>query len=178
MRGINVGGKNKIPMAALKTCLEAHGFEKVRTYIQSGNVIVRSPLSAKALSAKIERILPAEFKLDRSIIKVLALEHKTFKTVVAEAPKGFGADNVNYRYYVLFLMGIRPDDAMKDIAVRPDVDRAWVGSAAIYYRLPSLASSNATKSYLNKITQKPLYQQVTMRNWNTTTKLLAMLEKE
>ena len=38
LRGINVGGKNKIPMAALKECLEDQGLRDVRTYIQSGNV--------------------------------------------------------------------------------------------------------------------------------------------
>ena len=39
LRGINVGGKNPIPMPALKACFEDDGFEDVRTYIQSGNVV-------------------------------------------------------------------------------------------------------------------------------------------
>ena len=58
LRGINVGGKNKIPMADLKLFLEEQGFKDVLTYIQSGNVVLRSDLAAKTLSAKIEDSLP------------------------------------------------------------------------------------------------------------------------
>ena len=57
LRGINVGGKNKIPMAELKARLEDLGFKGVTTYIQSGNVILRSDLDAKTLRAKIEDML-------------------------------------------------------------------------------------------------------------------------
>jgi uncharacterized protein (DUF1697 family) len=176
MRGINVGGKNKISMAKLKLFLEEQGFEDVVTYIQSGNVVLRSDLPAETLSAKIEKSLPKKFKLDSSVIKILALDHKTFKKVVAQAPKEFGKDASNYRYYVLFTMGTRTSEAIKEIEVRPGVDKAWQGDAAIYYRLPSLTSPNATKSYLNKVAQKPIYGALTMRNWNTTTKLLEILE--
>ena len=176
MRGINVGGKNKIPMAELKLFLEEQGFEDVVTYIQSGNVVLRSDLDAKTLSAKIENSLPKKFKLDSSLIRILALDRKTFKKVVAQAPKGFGKDDSKYRYYVLFLIGTRTREAIKEIEVRQGVDKAWQGDAAIYYRLPSLASPNATKSYLNKVAQKPIYAAITMRNWNTTTKLLELLE--
>jgi uncharacterized protein (DUF1697 family) len=176
MRGINVGGKNKIPMAELKQFLEDQGFEDVVTYIQSGNVVLRSELDAKTLGAKIEKSLPKKFKLDSAIIKILALDRKTFKKVVAQAPKEFGKDDSNYRYYVLFPMETRTSEAIKEIDVRQGIDKAWQGDAAIYYRLPSLTSPNATKSYLNKVTQKPIYAAITMRNWNTTIKLLEILE--
>ena len=176
LRGINVGGKNKIPMAKLKLFLEEQGFEDVVTYIQSGNIVLRSDLGAKTLSAKIEKNLPKKFKLDSSVIKILALDHKTFKKVVAQAPKEFGKDDSKYRYYVLFIMGTRTSKAIKEIDVREGIDKAWRGDAAIYYRLPSLKSPHATKSYLNKVTQKPIYAAITMRNWKTTTKLLEILE--
>lgn len=176
MRGINVGGKNKIAMTELKRRLEELGFNNVVTYIQSGNVVLRSSLEAGATAEKIEKILPKKFKLDSSIIKVVAIEYETFKKAVAQAPKEFGKDSVNYRYYVLFLMGENAGNAMKEIDVRPGVDKAWQGEAVIYYRLPSLTGPDATKSYLNKVTQKPIYKLITMRNWNTTTKLLKLFE--
>jgi uncharacterized protein (DUF1697 family) len=176
LRGINVGGKNKIAMAELKLFLEEQGFKNVVTYIQSGNVVLSSDLGAKKLSAKIEDCLPKKFKLDSSLIKIVALPHKTFKNVVAQAPKGFGEDNSNYRYFVLFLMGTRAGNAMKEIDVREGIDKAWQGETVIYYRLPSLTSPHATKSYLNKVAQKPIYAAITMRNWKTTTKLLEILE--
>jgi uncharacterized protein (DUF1697 family) len=176
MRGINVGGKNKIAMPALKQCLEEEGFTDVRTLMQSGNAVLRSNLNAKATAEKIESALPRAFKLDRSIIKVVALEAKTFKSVVTEAPKEFGEDNANHRYYVLFPMEGTAARAMKEIEARPGIDTAWQGRAAIYYRLPSLTNRDRSKSWLNRVTQKPLYQVLTMRNWATTTKLLAMVE--
>jgi uncharacterized protein (DUF1697 family) len=177
MRGINVGGKNKISMAELRTCLTAHGFKNVITYIQSGNVVLQSNLGAKAVGARIEKILERHFTVDGSIIRILALEHETFKEVVAQAPKEFGKDNAKYRYYVLFLIQRTPGEAIKEIDVRAQIDMAWPGKTAIYYRLPSLTSPDAAKSYLNKVAQKPIYQFITMRNWNTTTKLLKVLEE-
>jgi uncharacterized protein (DUF1697 family) len=177
LRGINVGGKNKIPMAALKSCLEEQGFEDIVTYIQSGNVVLRSTLDAKSISAEIEAALLENFKVDSTIIRVLALEHKIFQEIVAGAPKEFGKDNANYRYYVIFLMDVDSSEAMQQIDVRQDIDEAWQGDKVIYYRLPSLTSPNATKSHLGKVSQKPLYQSITMRNWNTTVKLLEILEK-
>ena len=177
LRGINVGGKNKISMAKLKLFLEEQGFEDVLTYSQSGNGVLRSDLPAKKLSATIEERLPKTFKLDSSLIKILALPHNTFKNVVAQAPKGFGKDNSKYRYFVLFLMGTRASTAMKEIEVRDEIDTAWKGQAAIYYRLPSLSSGLATKSHMNKVVQKPIYASISMRNWKTTTKLLELLEE-
>jgi uncharacterized protein (DUF1697 family) len=177
LRGINVGGKNKIPMVELKRFLEEQEFEDIRTYIQSGNVVLRSNLGAEALSERIEAKLPEGFRLDSSIIRVLAFEHKKFKEIVAQAPKDFGKDNTNYRYYVIFLIGIGANEAISQIDVHQGIDEAWQGDQVIYYRLPSLTSANATRSHLNKVTQKPLYQSITIRNWNTTVKLLELLEK-
>ncbi|MCC6169659.1 MAG: DUF1697 domain-containing protein [Caldilineaceae bacterium] len=176
MRGINVGGKNKIAMAELKLCLVEQGFEDVVTYIQSGNAVLRSGLDAETVSATIENILPQRFKLDSSLIRVLALEHQTYKEIVAGAPEEFGKDHTNYRYDVLFLMGVSPSEAMKQIEARQGIDDVWQGDKAVYFRRPSLAHPNAAKSGLARITQKPIYQAITIRNWNTTTKLLEILE--
>jgi uncharacterized protein (DUF1697 family) len=174
MRGINVGGKNKISMAELKLCLEELGFESVVTYIQSGNVVLRSDLDAEALSAKIEDMLPKKFKLNSSIIRVVALDYKTFKKIVRQAPKKFGKDNASYRYNVIFLMNFSPSKAMEQIDARQGVDEVWQGDKAIYY---CNSIPNASKSRLSKITQQPIYQSITIRNWNTTTKLLKLLEE-
>jgi uncharacterized protein (DUF1697 family) len=175
LRGINVGGKNKIGMAELKKRLEEEGFQGVLTHSLAGNVILRSALSAAALSAKVEGLLKASFKLDRELVMVVAIERGAFEKVVAEAPKEFGADDGAYRYYVLFLKDRSAKEAMKDVEVRPEIDKAWPGPAVVYFRLPSLASPNRSKSWLNRITQKPIYQVVTMRNWATTRKIAEIL---
>ncbi len=172
MRGINVGGKNKIPMAVLRSALEALGFEDVVSYIQSGNVVLRSNLDEAALSAKIEDMLPRKFELDRAV-RVLALEYATFKSIVEQAPEDFGEDSASFRYNVIFLMDSSPAEAMQQIEVREDVDAVWQGDRVLYFRN---SVANATKSRLSRITQRPIYQSITIRNWNTTTKLLELLE--
>jgi uncharacterized protein (DUF1697 family) len=177
LRGINVGGKNKIGMAELKKRLEEEGFEGVLTHSLAGNVVLRSSLSAAALSAKIEGLLKAWFKLDSELVMVVAIDRAAFEKVVAEAPSEFGADDGGYRYYVLFLKDRSAREAMKDIEVRPEIDKAWPGPSVVYFRLPSLTSPHRSKSWLNRITQKPIYQVVTMRNWATTRKIAEILRK-
>ena len=164
-------------MAKLKLFLEEQGFSKVITFMQSGNVVLQSALGAKALGSKIENNLSKKFTLDSSLIKVLALDYKTFQNVIAQAPREFGQDYRTHRYFVLFPMGISTAKAIKEIEVRPEIDTAWRGKTAVYYRLPSRTNPNKTKSYLNRIVEKPIYQFITMRSWDTLTKFLEILRK-
>ena len=172
LRGINVGGKNKLPMAGLKSFLEEHGGADVRTYIQSGNAVLRSALDAKTLGASVERSLHKEFTLDSASIRVLVLTKKQLQSIVDDRPKGFGDQPAKYHSDVVFLMGIASGEAMRSFAPREGVDTIWQGSQVIYsQRLSALR----TKSRLNRVMATPAYQSMTIRNWNTTTKLLAML---
>src|SRR6478672_13817528 len=75
LRGINVGGRNKVPMAALRELLESHGHTNVSTYIASGNVILTSDRTAAAIKRELEDALPKVFKLDSELIAVLVLTH-------------------------------------------------------------------------------------------------------
>ena len=90
LRGINVGGKNKVPMAALRELLESHGHTKVSTYIASGNVILSSDRSAATIKRELEEALPKTFKLDSELIAVLVLTRAQLRAVVQKRPKGFG----------------------------------------------------------------------------------------
>jgi uncharacterized protein (DUF1697 family) len=174
LRGINVGGKNKIPMAELKLFLEEQGCTNVTTYIQSGNVILQSNLDAKALNQKIEEHLPKEFKLDSSIIKVLVLTKEELQQIVNNRPTGFGDQPEKYHSDAIFLIGTKAAQAMPVFSPREGVDKVWPGDGVIYSQR---LSAQRTKSRLSKIVGTPAYQSMTIRNWNTTTKLLEMLEK-
>jgi uncharacterized protein (DUF1697 family) len=174
MRGINVGGKNKISMAELKLFLEEQGFDNVKTFIQSGNVILQSKLAAKTLGQKIEKSLPEKFKLDSSMIKVLVLTPEQLQRIVDNKPKGFGEQPEKYHSDVIFLMEISAAEAMKVFKPREGVDQVWPGELAIYSQR---LSAERTQSRLNKIVGTPAYQSMTIRNWNTTTKLLKLLEE-
>lgn len=175
LRGINVGGKNKISMAMLKTALEEVGFENVLTYINSGNIVLESNLDAKAIARQIETMLPTKFKLDSSLIRVLVLAHEELQAIIKSRPKGFGEQPDIYHSDVIFLMGINEKEALKVFSPREGVDTIWPGKGVIYSQR---LSSERTKSRLNRIVGTPAYASMTIRNWNTTTKLLQMLSLE
>ena len=174
LRGINVGGKNLVPMADLRKCLEEQGFSNVSTYIASGNVILKSDICANDIKAQIEEVLPKNFKLNDRFIKVLVLTRKQLQVIIDNKPKGFGEQPDKYHSDVIFLMGIDSAQAMHAFNPREEVDQVWAGNGVIYSQR---LSSQRTKSRLNKIMETPLYKSMTIRNWNTTTKLLEILKK-
>src|SRR5687768_17526364 len=112
LRGINVGGKNKVSMTELKRCLEEFGCEGVTTYINSGNVLLYSNIAAEKLGPKIETMLSRKFKLDSSIIKVLILTESQLQSVIDDKPKGFGDHPDTYLSDVIFLIGINASEAV------------------------------------------------------------------
>jgi uncharacterized protein (DUF1697 family) len=174
LRGINVGGKNKVSMASLKSCLEELGFFDVLTYIASGNVILASDKSPHEVKTLIEKDLPKKFKLDSELIKVLVLNLDQLRAIVNNKPKGFGDEPEKYYSDAIFLMDIDPAQAFLVFKPREGVDKIWPGSAVIYSQR---LGTERTKSRLNRIMASPLYKSMTIRSWNTTTKLLKLLEE-
>lgn len=171
IRGINVGGKNKMPMASLKACLEHLGFSRVSTYIASGNVILESDKRAGEIRTRIEETLPERFKLDDELVRVLVLTLDQFQTVMANKPEGFGEQPEKYHSDVIFLMGIEAARVMPLFRPREGVDKVWPGKGVIYSQR---LSAQRTKSRLKEIMAKPEYKFMTIRNWSTTTKLLEL----
>lgn len=174
LRGINVGGKNKVSMAVLKECLHNMGFSNVRSYIASGNILLESDKPAATIKTDIEQILPQRFKLDSELIKVLVLSHHQLKTVVDKRPKGFGDQPDKYHSDVIFLMDIDVNEALKVFNPREGVDTIWPGDGVIYSQR---LSAERSKSRLSKIVGTVPYQSMTIRNRNTVTKLLQILDK-
>jgi uncharacterized protein (DUF1697 family) len=172
LRGINVGGKNKVPMGELKACFEELGYEKVQTYIASGNVIFKSNKSSAELTDEIQEALPKKFKLDSELVTTLVLSHDQLKKVVEQAPKGFGAEPGKYHSDAIFLMGIPSDEAIRIFNPREGVDNIWPGGSAIYSQR---LSAQRTKSRLSKAFSSPLYKHMTVRSWGTTASLLELM---
>jgi uncharacterized protein (DUF1697 family) len=173
LRGINVGGKNPVPMSALRDCLGALGYANVSTYIASGNVILESANKGDAVAAEIEKTLPVAFKLHSDLIRVLALTGKQLQSVIDNRPPGFGDQPDKYHSDAIFLMGITAAEAMAVFQPREGVDRIWPGKGVIYSQR---LSAERTKSRLGKIVGTPAYASMTIRNWATTTKLLKLVE--
>ena len=172
LRGINVGGKNAIPMPALKAAFEDHGFDDVRTYIQSGNVVFSTPTSSQAtLTREIERLISTAFAHYEA--SVVLRSRSQMRAVVDRAPKGFGAEPSKYRYDVVFLKApLTAKNASKDVPIKEGVDRLWTGTGVLY---SSRLISRATQSRFSRIVSLPAYKQMTIRNWNTTTKLAELV---
>jgi uncharacterized protein (DUF1697 family) len=82
LRGINVGGRNKVSMAASRQLLGDLGYSGVSTYIASGNVLLRSDRSAAEIKERIEEALPRAFQLHSDLIAVLVLTHAQLRAVV------------------------------------------------------------------------------------------------
>jgi uncharacterized protein (DUF1697 family) len=175
LRGINVGGKNKVPMPALKKYLEEMGFSNVLTYIVSGNVFLESDQPADKIKDQIEKALPKVFKLDSELIKVLVLSQKQIQAIITKKPKGFGEHPEKYRYDVFFLMSIDPREAISVFDPRKGVDEIWQANGVIYSQR---LIAQITKSRINKIVGNQAYKSMTGRNWNTTTRLLEILRKK
>lgn len=172
LRGINVGGKNIIKMTDLKACFETLGFMDVSTYIQSGNVLLSAAESDMVkLTAKIEAALSKTFNYESRLV---LRSQKQMKAIVAKAPREFGTKPDAYRYDVIFLkQPLTAAKAMKSVTTKKGVDDAYVGRGVLYF---SRLNSRASQSYLARLVSMPVYQDMTIRNWNTTTRLLALME--
>lgn len=173
LRGINVGGKNKIPMYLLKERLEEIGFLSVRTFIASGNVILCTDKDRREVRELVEAMLPNRFELDSEIVKVSVLKSEELKQIIVSKPKGFGDDPIKYRYDALFLIDTQPEEIINKIKPLEGVDTCWAGNGVVYFQR---LNEQRSKSRLNAITSMPIYKLLTIRNWSTTTKLLDIIE--
>ena len=170
LRGINVGGKNLIKMEELRACLEAQGLGDVATYIASGNVLFSAPGARAELGRRIEALLSERFRYKSSLVLRTL---KEMRDTVENAPDGFGAAPATYRYDVIFLKSpLTAAAALKSVPTRPGVDEARAGAGVLYF---SRLTSKAEQSMLPRLVSLPIYQNMTIRNWNTTTKLFEMM---
>ena len=170
LRGINVGGKNKVAMDHLTELFELLGFREVRSYLQSGNVLCEtSKLSNATLQRKIERGLENELDLD---IAVLCRTGREMELVVKNNPylkkKNVDASDL----HVTFLKTPIPeDDAERLNNGRFGKDSCHVDGATVYLHCPG--GYGRTK-LSNKFFESEFDTPATTRNWKTVSKLLEM----
>lgn len=172
LRGINVGGNNLIKMLALKEVFEKIDMTNVTTYIQSGNVLFESAeKNSETLTKKLEAMLTKTFKYSA---RVTVRSHQQIKQVVAAVPNAWNISE-DLRCYIAFIMApITTAEAVKEITLKEGVDSLKVGPGVLY--LSTLLSA-LTKSEFNKLASKKIYQDMTIRNYNTAKKLLALMQQ-
>ena len=174
LRGINVGGSNVIKMEELKKTFEEFGFTGVRTYIASGNVIFDSPgKDREKLARSIEKKLSEKYKTELKLVITGSVE---LKKIVEQAPKNFGKESKLRRYDVWFLReALTVKEVLEQIKPLEGVDTISGGKGVVY---ASRLISMAGKSHLLRVNQMPIYQNLTVRSWNTVVKLLKLIEEE
>ena len=170
LRGINVGGKKRVDMKQLKAVFEESGFTSVRTYINSGNVIFSATRRSQGeLAAVLEDVIEAHFGFR---VKVLVRDLKNIRTVVKALPPAVDKEDVKCDVMFLWDEVARPS-VLKQFQPKPEIDDVrYAGKAVIW----CVDVKNVTRSGLMKIAGTVLYKKMTIRNVNTTRKLLVLME--
>jgi uncharacterized protein (DUF1697 family) len=170
IRGINVGGNHLIKMLDLKACFEAQGLKEVATYIQSGNVVFAAGAEPADIARRLEAALHTTFDCRT---KVVLRSQKELSAIVKRAPRGFGKQPDKYRCDVIFLNApLTAEEAMTKVSTKEGVDEARAGAGVLYF---SRLISKAAQSKLARVVSLPIYKEMTIRNWRTTTTLLQMM---
>lgn len=173
LRGINVGGRNNVPMAELRAAFEADGHTGVSTYIQSGNVLFSSSEPARSLEERLGAALERHLGIP---LVVVVRSHRQMRAVVEKAPNGFGTRPDLHHSDTVFLKApLTARQAMSVVQLRDGVDAAWPGTGVVYFQR---LSEQRTRSRMSRIVGTPEYQLMTIRSWSTTTKLLALLDAD
>ncbi len=172
LRGVNVGGKNKIDMKLLKETFQRIGMEAVSTYINSGNVIfIDMKHTKEQIKDLLEDAILKDFQLD---IKVLVRSMNDFEDMMKLLPEPWTNDE-NMKGDVLFLWDEINREAMpSELRIKPQVDTVIYAPGAILW---AVDKKNITKSGLMKLVGTSIYKKMTVRNVNTTRKIYDMMRE-
>ena len=173
LRGINVGGNVKVAMADLRELLTELGYTRVRTHLQSGNAVLSSSQrSPETMAAAIEQAIAERLGLS---VRCLILTPDQLRAVVTGNPLAEVATNPS-RMFVHFLFGPVSQDRLGDVdPAEYQPERFALRGHELYVWLPD---GMAKSRVLKLLTERRLGCPVTVRNWNTVTKLLELAEEE
>jgi uncharacterized protein (DUF1697 family) len=162
LRAVNLGARNKVPMADLRARLEAAGYEGVRTYIASGNVLLDGPAERAALGTALERIVAEAFG-----VTTTAILRKPRELAATLAAHPFGSDTSET--YVAFLARRPTRNAVARLEeAAKGADRAVPAGAEVYLRLPrGVHGSGLSVTRVESLLGVP----ATLRNWRTVAAL-------
>lgn len=171
LRGINVGGKNKLPMSELRHALESADFKNVRTYIQSGNVVFESGLpSTDVIATSIGKIIEDTFGF---IVHVLVKTKKQVEFMLSQSPYTREDQiSANKTYFVLLFDS--PSQQLRAIlnAMTFPNEKFQVGESCVH--LLCLRGYGQAK-LTNNLIESKLKVIATTRNYRTIHKVLALV---
>lgn len=172
LRGINVGGKNKINMKELKESFEHVGMQSVTTYINSGNIIFENSVHSKEeITTLLQNAIQADFSLE---IKVLLRDFNEMEDIMENLPEHWKNDK-EMKSDVMFLWDeIDGEDILKEINVKSEFETVIHVPGAILWSVPKKL---VTKSGMIRLVSSPHYKKITIRNVNTTRKIYELMKE-
>ncbi|NLT96322.1 MAG: DUF1697 domain-containing protein [Clostridia bacterium] len=167
LRGINVGGKNKVSMKELRELLEENGFQDVVTYINSGNIIFSSDNpDIEFIRTKCEALILEKFKLD---ISLLVISSEELIEIVNNAPEWWGVDKESKHNAIFVIPPTTVDEVFREVGrIKPEYEKVSSFGKTIFWSAPLKTFSRTS---LSKIVGKPVYNKITIRNSNTVKNL-------
>ena len=171
LRGINLGARNRVAMPQLRELLATAGFDDVRTYVQSGNVVVSSDDPPAEVARAVERQIRAGLELD---IRVVVRTRDELANVVRLNPLGSVATDPK-RYQVTFLAEALAAEVVRELeAVAVPPERFGARGRELYAWHPS---GVARSKLWARLASRDLGVVATTRNWTTVTKLLELADE-
>ena len=172
LRGINVGGNNPVSMNALRQSFERLGFDSVRTYINSGNVIFKAPdQDPRALETTIERALETDLSLP---LTVVVRNLPEMESVVQRMPKNW-TNSAGLRCNVIFLRHeIDNPKVMDGLKPKPGIEELKYEPGVLFW---AAKRESLTKSSMVKLSAQPVYAGMTARNERTPVKVLELMRE-
>ena len=172
LRGINIGPRNRISMPELREALEDAGYDDVRTYLQSGNVVLTSRAAAAKVARDCERLIEDRFRLE---IAVVTRTRNELAKVVERNPLERVAKDPK-RYQVSFL---EAKPATKVVRELEDVAAGQEKVVAVGREIYAWHPAGVARSKLwARLAGKGLGVTATARNWTTVTKLLELADAD
>lgn len=172
LRGINVGGKNKVNMSELKSAFVGFGFSHVSTYINSGNVLFSSvEKDVLKLKGDCEGIIREHFELE-ILVAVVSVEE--LKKALEHAPEWWDQDP-DSKHNAIFVMAPTTVEAVFVAVgeIKPEYERVGFYGNVIFWSAPV---NTFSKTRWSKVVGSKIYGQITIRNANTVKKLSGGIE--
>lgn len=170
LRGINVGGKNKISMGELKKLFEENGFQDVVTYINSGNIIFSSnDNDEKKLKEECEILIENKFHLN---IPIFIISVPDLISAMNHAPSWWDQDKESKHNAIFVLPPITVDEVFHQVgATKPEYEKVDSYGRLIFWSAPVITFSRTRWS---KIVGSSVYNSITIRNANTIKMILQL----
>ena len=167
LRGINVSGQKKIRMADLRVLLENAGFEEVRTYIQSGNVILQTGLGGeKKVAGKVSEVIAEAYGFE---VKSIAIRPETWNYVLHNNPFLSSRSEDSKRLYVTFLFDLPKGELISKLDPAEYPPEEFIIDGKVLYFFSPLGYGRAKMN--NNYWEAKLKVDATTRNWRTVEKL-------